>query len=121
MTIQEVSNSTGLSKHTLRYYEKLGLIGPVKKGQSNYREYSKKDLNRIEFIINMRNAGMSLVNLKEYINLTTQGDVTIEERRSILLKNKNKIAEEISVLEKSMYYIDYKIENYDSIIKNKTF
>ncbi|WOO89024.1 MerR family transcriptional regulator [Mollicutes bacterium LVI A0078] len=119
MTIQEVSEKTGLSKHTLRYYEKIGLIDTVKKSKSNYRIYNQNDLNRLEFICNMREAGMGISKLKEYIQLTSQGENTVEERRGILLENKKKIQEEIKLLEKSMNYIEYKIENYDSIIKNK--
>lgn len=119
MTIQEVSEKTGLSKHTLRYYERIGLTGTVRKTKSNYRIYNQNDLNRLEFICNMRKAGMGISKLKEYIQLASQGDNTVDERRAILLENKNKIAEEIKLLEQTMNYIDYKIENYDTIIKNK--
>lgn len=120
MTIQEVSEITGLSKHTLRYYEKIGLIDKVNKSASNYRVYRQKDLNRIEFIINMRNAGLGMSELKQYIKLAAEGDETANERRNILLENKREIEAQIKILENCSRYIDYKIENYDSIIKNKT-
>lgn len=119
MTIEEVSNITGLSKYTLRYYEKVGLIANVKKSKSNYRMYSESDMKRIEFIINMRNAGIGMKKLKQYIELASEGNDTVEQRRNILIEQKKAIDDQIQTLENSFKYIDYKIENYDSIIKNK--
>ncbi len=119
MTIQEVSDITGLSKYTLRYYEKIGLLDKVEKNTSNYRVYNEKDLTRIEFIINMRNAGIGMDKLKQYVDLASKGDESVEQRRKILINNQREIEEQIKSLKKCSEYLNYKIENYDSIIKNK--
>ena len=84
ITIQEVANNFSLSKDTLRYYEKEGLIDPVKKNKSGIREYTAEDLKRIEFIKCMRSAGLSISVLKEYIKLYNEGVKTQDLRINLL-------------------------------------
>ena len=79
MKISEVAKKYNLTTDTLRYYEAFGLIDNVKK-VSGIRNYCETDLERIEFIICMKNAGLSLEDIKEFINLTTMGDKTIDKR-----------------------------------------
>ena len=73
-TIAKVSQITGLSAHTLRYYEKEGLLQNIKRDINGNREFSDDDLKWLETITCLKNSGMSIKNLKRYIQLYTEGD-----------------------------------------------
>ncbi|MFT8949610.1 MAG: MerR family transcriptional regulator [Liquorilactobacillus hordei] len=81
--ISEISNITGLSIPTLRYYENLGLLKPAR-NDNNYRVFKDKDLRWIEFISRAKATGMPLAKIIEYSKLREQGDETVKERISIL-------------------------------------
>ncbi len=115
MTISDVSEKFQMNKDTLRYYEKIGLIGNINKNSSGHRVYTEQDLLRIECIINLKKAGLSLEKIKNYIELSNKGNKTVNERLEILLYEKEKLNNHISELEKAMKYIDYKINNYEKL------
>lgn len=83
MKINEVSQKYNLSSETLRYYEKIGLIEKVAK-KSGIRDYKDEDLERISFIICMKHAGLSLDDIKKFIDLNKLGDMTLDDRLKIL-------------------------------------
>ncbi len=114
MTIKEVSEKFNLSKDTLRFYEKKGLIGPVKKTKSGIRDYEGQDLKRIEFIKCMRNAELPIDVLKKYIDLYKSGKETKEERKK-LLENQQKILKaKIDKMQKAYKLLTDKIDLYNS-------
>ena len=114
MTIKEVSEKFNLSKETLRFYEKKGLIGPVKKTKSGIRDYEGQDLRRIEFIKCMRNAELPIDVLKKYIDLYKSGKETKEERKK-LLENQQKILKaKIDKMQKAYKLLTDKIDLYNS-------
>lgn len=114
MTIKEVSEKFNLSKDTLRFYEKKGLIGPVKKTKSGIRNYEEQDLKRIEFIKCMRNAELPIDVLKKYIDLYKSGKETKEERKK-LLENQQKILKaKIDKMQKAYKLLTDKIDLYNS-------
>ena len=75
MTIKEVATKFSLTNDTLRYYEKVGLIGPIKKNKSGIRDYQEEDLKRIEFIKCMRSVGISIEVLKNMLIYTMKEKV----------------------------------------------
>ena len=111
MKINKVAKKYGLTTDTLRYYEAFGLIDSVKK-VSGIREYSDADLERIEFIICMKNAGLSLEEIKEFIGLASQGDETIDKRIELLEKHKKSLEEEIKAKTDTLNYLNKKIKYY---------
>ncbi len=111
MKISEVSKKYNLPADTLRYYEKLGLIDNVSK-ESGVRNYSEEDFSRIEFIICMKHAGLSLEDIKRFIDLNKEGDKTIPERLEILEHQKKVLTDEIKNKEKTLDYLNYKINLY---------
>ena len=111
MKISEVAKKYGLTTDTLRYYEAFGLIDSVKK-VSGIREYSDADLERIEFIICMKNAGLGLEEIKEFIGLASQGDETIDKRIELLEKHKKLLEEEIKAKTDTLNYLNKKIKYY---------
>ena len=84
MTIAEVSKKFDLSQDTLRYYERIGLIPGVNRNKSGIRDYTEEDCRWVEFIKCMRNAGLPIEVLIEYVTLFQQGDETIEARKELI-------------------------------------
>lgn len=112
ITIQEVAEKYDLSKDTLRYYEKEGLVGPIEKNKSGSREYQEADLERIEFVKCMRSAGLSIAVLKEYMRLYDEGDSTKEARLKLLEKERELLKEKIDYMEDAYKKLNYKIKLY---------
>ena len=82
-TIQDVSKKTGLTAHTLRYYEKEGLITGVERSQGGIRQYTDEDLERLGLIRCLKNTGMSIQEIARFVQLTHEGDHTLEEKSEI--------------------------------------
>ena len=86
MLISKVAKQFDLSADTIRYYEKAGLIDPVSKDSSGNKDYQEKEMRRINFIKCMKAAGLSIENIKAYVDLFHQGLDTIPQRKGILEK-----------------------------------
>lgn len=114
MTIKEVSKMYNLSPDTLRFYEKKGLIGPVKKTSGGIRDYEEYDLKRIEFIKCMRSAEIPVIVLKEYVDLFSAGDETIKERRKLLEEQKHILEDKIAKMQEAYEKLNKKIDMYYS-------
>ena len=112
ITIQEVAEKYDLSKDTLRYYEKEGLVGPIKKNKSGIREYQEQDLERIEFVKCMRSAGLSIAVLKEYMKLYDKGDSTKDVRLKLLEQERKALKQKIEHMQEAYQRLNYKIEYY---------
>lgn len=119
MQIAEVSQKYGLTKDTLRYYEKEGLIGPINKGKNGIRNYEENDLKRIEFVKCMRGAGVEITFLKRYMKLYDEGDKTIEERRNILLEQRKILTQKLESMQEAYQKLNYKIDLYDKQLLEK--
>ncbi|TCP21491.1 DNA-binding transcriptional MerR regulator [Scopulibacillus darangshiensis] len=113
MNISEVSGKFGLTPDTLRYYEKIGLIPPVNRTAGGVRAYSEHDLNWIDFVMCMRNAGLSIEVLQNYLKLFEQGDSSLQERKEILIEQRQVLAEKIRALQDTVERLDHKIEGYN--------
>ncbi|MGM9972226.1 MAG: MerR family transcriptional regulator [Anaeroplasmataceae bacterium] len=120
MKINEVTKQFNISEYTLRYYEKEGLISNVKR-INGIRDYTDKDINRINFIVCMRNAGVSIEALKEYIKLYEEGNGTEEKRRSILISERELLIKRINDMNTALEKLNYKITNYDDLLKKGKF
>jgi MerR family transcriptional regulator, aldehyde-responsive regulator len=119
MKIAEVSEHTGISSDTLRYYERIGLIWPVNRNSSGIRDYTDLDLRRVEFIKCMRNAGLPIEVLIEYVALVQQGDHTIESRKEILREQRELLATRMREMQKTLDILDHKIEVYENALLKK--
>lgn len=116
MTIAEVSRKYDLSQDTLRYYERIGLIPPVHRNASGFRDYTEQDCNRVEFIRFMRSAGLPIESLIEYMRLYMDGDHTMEARKAILVEERDNLAGRIAEMQNTLDRLNRKIENYESLI-----
>jgi DNA-binding transcriptional MerR regulator len=119
MTITEVSKKFDLSQDTLRYYERIGLIPSVNRNKSGVRDYRSEDCRWIEFIKCMRNAGLPIEVLIEYVALFQQGDETIEGRKELLIEQREKLIARIEDMKKTLERLDYKIARYEQAVVEK--
>ncbi len=119
MKIAQVSEHSGLSTDTLRYYERVGLIPPVNRTDSGIREYDEMDLKRVDFIKCMRSAGLPIEVLIEYVGLAQQGDDTIAARKAILEEERARLAARIREMQKTLDLLDYKIDVYENKVLGK--
>jgi DNA-binding transcriptional MerR regulator len=114
--IKEVSEKYGISKDTLRYYEKIGLIPQVKRDKNGVREYTEADCKLIELIKCMRSAGVEIEALVEYVKLLQKGDSTIEARKRILIEQREKLIARLEAIQKAIDRLNFKIESYESLL-----
>ena len=110
-SIGDFSKLTGLSIHTLRYYEHEGLITP-ERNSSNRRRYSDKDLIWIEFIKRLKDTGMPIKEIKHYAKLRAAGDPTLFERMEMLVQHRQTLNQQIAMLQEHKIKLDEKIEFY---------
>jgi len=115
MKIKETSLKLDISEDTLRYYEKVGLIGPINK-VNGIRDYNKEDLKNIEFIKCMRSAGLSINTLSLYMKLLREGSKTIDERKKLLIEQKDLLKIKINEMNETLEKLEYKIKNYETIM-----
>lgn len=111
-TIKEFSQVTGLSGHTLRYYEKIALLDNVPRNTCGYREYSEEHLRQVEFLKRLRDTGMPIQGMIEYARLRKQGTTTIVSRRSLLEEHETQLIKHIAELENNLRMIQWKIALY---------
>src|ERR1043166_1711301 len=119
LTIQEVSEATGLSAHTLRYYERIGMIHPIEREENTRRLYTEEDLGWIDFLLKLRATGMSIKDMQKYAELQRQGDVTLPERVEMLKSLRDKVEAHMEELNEHLKLIYYKIEIYQQIVAEK--
>ncbi len=113
MSISDVAELTGLSTHTLRYYEREGLmLVPVDRSSSTHRRYTEADLNWVTFLTKLRLTAMPIARMREYVELARRGDDTTAERLELLLIHRMNVVKQLDEMKKSLAAIDYKISLY---------
>ena len=112
MTIIEVSEMYGVSPHTLRYYEKVGLIPPVPR-LNGIRDYGEMDCRFVNFVTKMRGIQMPIETLIRYMQLCRQGDESVEERKQIMMTYRDVLSAEIADKKLLLKKINSKIATYE--------
>jgi DNA-binding transcriptional MerR regulator len=118
-TICKVAQETGLSVHTLRYYERIGLIPPVQRAKSGHRQYSDEDVAWFRFLQKLRATGMPICQVREYVALQQRGNETLRERFKLLQAHRDTLAERIRELSRMYEFIDAKVGHYAEIVDGK--
>ncbi len=115
LTIQQMVQLTGLSAHTLRYYERAGLMQQhVARNDANgYRYYTRQDVSWVEFLKRLRSTGMPIRDILRYTELTRQGEQTIAERMHLLQEHRNHVEEHLKEVEGHLTAITRKIAYYE--------
>ena len=119
MNIKKVSELTGVSADTIRYYERIGLLPHITRNQSGIRDFTEREIGILEFVRCFRKAGMSVESLIEYINLLVEGEGTEEARLALLIEQRDELVSRIDELNKARERLDFKINNYQNMIKKR--
>ncbi|MFD6969487.1 MerR family transcriptional regulator [Streptomyces sp. NPDC059979] len=111
-TISEVEARTGLTQHTLRWYERIGLMPHVDRSHSGQRRFTDKDLDWLAFVGKLRSTGMSVADMVRYAELVREGEHTVGERRELLERTRRDVRARITELTDALGVLDYKIDMY---------
>jgi DNA-binding transcriptional MerR regulator len=111
LTVQEMAEQSGVSAHTLRYYERIGLLGPVARTASGHRRYAADDLGWVRLLVCLRETGMGIRDMLRFISVDG-GELTVAERRLALLEahrdavraRQREVAEHLEVIEGKLAY-----------------
>lgn len=118
-TMKDVCGKFNLPYETLRYYCNEGLIPNVKRDSNNYRIFDERDIRWIEGLQCLRQCGLSIKELKEYLELSLIGKSTVKQRKEMLAIRKNALLKQRLVIDSSIEYIDKKQQFFDDILENK--
>ncbi|MFG2122216.1 MerR family transcriptional regulator [Streptomyces sp. NPDC048710] len=119
LTIAQVVERTGLSHDTLRYYEKAGLIERVGRTTGNQRRYQAADLAWLEFLLRLRETGMSIADMQRFARLRAQGDATVADRLEMLREHRAELADRIRELRRNAVTLDDKIDHYQRLLHER--
>lgn len=108
-TISEVAEKMNLAPSTLRYYDKKGLLPFVDRDQAGRRAFKDNELNFLEVIECMKKCGMTISQIREFINLCMQGDATLQTRYDLLRDEEANVQKQIEVLQKQLDFLHYKM------------
>lgn len=115
LTIQQVAEGTGLTVHTLRYYERAGLLPPVARNGGGHRRYTPRDVDFLIFLTRLRMTGMPIHQVRRYAELALAGDHTAEERKAMLVSHREAVKRHIDGLHRNLDALDLKIGLYENM------
>lgn len=118
-TMKQTCQKVGMTYDTLKYYCNEGLVPNVKRDKNNYRVFDEDDIEWIKNLACLKKCGMSIQDMKTYINLCLQGQASIPERKIILDNQKNELLEKINELQECVEYINWKQQFYDDVLAEK--
>lgn len=118
-TIGQVAKLTGLSISTIRYYDKEGLLNGINR-KSGIRSFNDKDLNTIRVIECLKNSGMLIKEIRDFMKLCEEGDSSLNERYNFFLDQEKKVQDQIKSLNQTLKLIKFKQWYYLKAISNNT-
>ena len=111
-SIHEVCERTGLTAHTLRYYEKEKLLPSVGRSAGGFRQYTDEDMESLAMICCLKNTGMSLQDIARFMELTREGDQTLRERCELLKRHRERVLERMEEMQRHLEKVSCKVEYF---------
>lgn len=111
-TISEVAAFTGLSAHTLRWYERIGLMPHIDRSHTGQRRYCNRDLDWLDLVGKLRLTGMPVADMVRYAELVREGDHTYADRFKLLQATRQDVLARIAELQDTLAVLDRKINFY---------
>jgi len=113
LSISDAAHATGLSVHTLRYYERAGLmLDPVERAPSSHRRYTEDEIRWVTLLTRLRATGMPIRRIRDYADLVRAGDGNEDERLALLEAHRTAVLEQLEVMRANLDAIEFKIERY---------
>ncbi len=114
-SVREAAAATEVSDHTLRYYERAGLLAPVARGGNGHRRYSQDDLNWVRFLTLLRVTGMPIAQMRRYMELVRAGTGNEAERLELFEQHREDMLARIGILTNNLGAIERKIAVYKGL------
>ncbi|MGA9761624.1 MAG: MerR family transcriptional regulator [Gaiellaceae bacterium] len=111
-TIKQAAAETGVTAHTLRYYERIGLLEPITREPSGRRRYSEANVYSVRFLTMLRATGMPIRDMLVFMRLTRAGDETVSERAELLERHQRELSSRLKELAGHMEALEHKIAFY---------
>ena len=108
-SIHEVCERTGLSAHTLRYYEKEKLLPNIRRSPGGFRQYTEEDMEALGMICCLKNTGMSLQDISRFMTLAREGDQTLRERCELLKKHRDTVLKRMEEMQRYLDKVTWKV------------
>ena len=118
-SMKEVCKQTDMTYETLKYYCNEGLVPNVKRDKNNYRVFDDQDIAWIKSLSCLKQCGMGITEMKQYVKLCLKGESSIPERKIILAKKKQQLLEKLQKIHASIDYINTKQQFYDHVLDGK--
>lgn len=115
-TMKQVCAETNMTYQALKFYCNEGLVPNVKRDKNNHRIFDERDLNWVKDLTCLKRCGMSIQEMKDYLDLCLQGQSTIPQRKEMLVKKRQALLNDIAELEGCVDYIDWKQNFYDEVL-----
>ncbi|WP_058304416.1 MerR family transcriptional regulator [Gorillibacterium timonense] len=115
-TISQVADKTGITAHTLRFYDKEGLLPFVDRNKAGNRDFKESDFEWLAVITCLKKSGMPVKKIREFVDWSMEGDGTLQQRLEVFEIHKKAVMEKIAELEKYMEKIEYKIWYFKTAI-----
>jgi DNA-binding transcriptional MerR regulator len=112
LTVAEAAEAAGVSAHTLRYYERAGLLPPVERNGSGHRRFTAEDVEWVVTCTRLRATGMPIRLIREYARLVHEGEGNEDERLALLEQHRAEVLERLAEVERNLELIDFKIDLY---------
>lgn len=113
LTIRDISEASGLSPHTLRYYERIGLMVPVSRDASGYRRYTPDEVEWVTLLRHLRETGMPIAEMLRFAQLVRSGPETVPDRLELLRGHREAMVQQIEALNATLAAVDVKIAAYE--------
>jgi len=118
-TIKQAAEKVNLTVHTLRYYDKEGLIPFVSRDKAGNRVFTESDLDWLGLICCLKNTGMPIKQIGTFIHWCLEGDSSLEKRRQMLLEHRRAVVEQIEQLNHNLDKINFKINHYNALCERQ--
>lgn len=117
--IEQAADLTGVSAHTLRYYERIGLLPPIGRAPSGHRRYSEADLGSVRFLTLLRETGMPIRDMQTFVALTREGEGSVPQRLAVLQSHRDALRARLAQLTEHLAALDHKVEVYSLVVQQQ--
>ena len=118
-TVKELAEKMGLSPYAVRYYDNAGLIPEVRRSPGNIRLFSDYNLGWLKLVHCLRSTGLPVSEVRRYIRMCQEGDVTIPQRAALIVEQGRKLKAQLAVLRQQMEILEYKRKYYKELMAHR--
>jgi len=117
-SIGQVAEKTGLSSYTLRYYDKEGLMPFIHRGNGGRREFTENDMDFVDLITCLKQTGMSLKEIRNFVNMSMEGNITLEQRLDMFKHQRDEVMKQIAQSQRYLEKLDHKVKYFEAACAN---